>query len=77
MEPTKYKQLVTGDPNFVGVVYTVKEGTGRVVGKQDKYIHIVFRLKWPHDIQDLVCTKDNPNRTIIDSYLEMSGLLFF
>ena len=30
-EPTKCKQLVTGDPHFIGIVDAVKEGTGGVI----------------------------------------------
>ena len=75
-EPTKFKQLVTGDPHFVGIMDAAKEGTrGVVVCKWDACVPTVFRLEWPKDIQDMVCTQENPNGPITNSDLELPGLL--
>ena len=74
-EPAKYKQLATGDPYFVGIIYAAKEGTGGVVvGGKDACVPTVFRLEWSHNVQDLVCTKDNPNGPITNLDLEMVGV---
>ena len=44
----KCKQLVTGDPNFVGIMDASKEGTGGgVMDRKDEYVPIVFQLEWP------------------------------
>ena len=45
-EPTKCKQLVTGDPHFKGIMDVAKEGTGGVVvGKGGACIPTVFCLE--------------------------------
>ena len=76
MEPMKCKQLVTGDPHFVGIMDAAQEGTwGVVVTDMDKCVLKGFPLKWPQNIQDLVCTEDNPERPVKDSDLEMAGVL--
>ena len=72
----KYKQLVTGDLNFLGIMYIANDGTGGVVvDERDNYVPTVFHLEWPQDVQDLVCTKDNPDGPIKNPDLEMAGLL--
>ena len=72
-EPTKFKELVTGDPHFMDAA---KEGTGSiVVGEGDACVPTVFRYKWPHDIQDMVFTEDNPSGPITNSDLKLAGLL--
>ena len=35
----------------------------------------VFRYKWPKDIQDMVCTQDNPKGPATNLDLELAGLL--
>ena len=55
---------------------TVKEGSGGVVvGEKDACVPTVVHLEFPQDAQDLVCTKDNPNRPIPNSDLDMASLL--
>ena len=48
---------------------------GVVLGKKDGCIPTVFHIEWPQDVQDLVCTKDNPDRPITKSDMEMVHLL--
>ena len=44
-EPAKCKQLVTGNPHFVGIMDVAKESTdGVVVGKGDACVPTVFCL---------------------------------
>ena len=75
-EPSKCKQLVTGDPHFLGIMDAVKEGMGGVVvGEGDACTPTVFRLEWPKDIHDMVCMQENPDRPITNSDLELIGLL--
>ena len=75
-EPTKCKQLVTVGSHFVGVMGAAKEGMrGVVVGKMDTCASTVFCLEWPQGVQDMVCTKDNPDGPITNSDLDMAGLL--
>ena len=53
----KYKQLVTGDPHFIGIMDAAKEGTGGVVvGKGDACVPTVFCYKCPQDIQNSMHT---------------------
>ena len=52
-----------------------KKARGVIVGKKDACVRTFFCLEWPQDVQDLVCTKDNPDRPITNSDLEMVGLL--
>ena len=60
----------------MGIMDDMKERLGGVVmGEKDKFIPTVFRLEWPQDVQDLVCTEDNPGGPITNSDLEMAGLL--
>ena len=55
-----------------------KEGTGGVVvGKGDACIPTVFHLEWPKDIQDMMCTQENPDGPITNSDLELAGLLIY
>ena len=75
-DPTKCKQLVTGNPHFIGIMDASKEGTGGVVvGKGEVCVPTVFRLKWPKDIQEMVCIQENPDGPIANSDLELAGLL--
>ena len=75
-EPTMCKQLVTGDPHFVDIMYAANEGMGgMIVGKGDACVPIVFHLEWPRDIQDMVYMQENPDRPIANSDLEFVGLL--
>ena len=58
----KCKELVTGNPNFIGITDEAKEGKGGVVVDEgDTCVPTVFHYKWPQDIQDMVCTQDNPS----------------
>ena len=41
----------------------------------EKGVPTVFHLEWPQDIQDLVCTEDNPDGPVTNSDLEMAGIL--
>ena len=75
-EPTKSKQLFAGNPHFIGIIDAAKEGTwGVVIGEGDVCVTTVVRYKWPKDIQDMVCTYENPKGPITNLDLELAGLL--
>ena len=48
---------------------------GVVVGKGNACVPTVFHLECPQDVQDMVCTQENPNGPITNSDLELAGLL--
>ena len=61
MNPIRIQQntsrVVAGDPNFLDIVDAVEAGIGGVVvGEGNVCVPAVFRLEWPQDIQDMVCT---------------------
>ena len=69
--PTPYKELVTGWPNYIGVKDTSSHGIGGIIiGKENACIPTVFRLAWPDDIKELF-HKGN----ITNTYLEMAILV--
>ena len=68
-EPTKCKQLVTGDPHFIGIMDAAKEGTvGVMVGKGDAYVPTVFHYKWPQDIQLPIMPNNKSIEMAIDTH---------
>jgi len=77
-EPTKCAELVTGHPNFIGIVDASTEGVGGiVVGKNEAVKHTVFQLEWPEEVRALVNTAENPDGPITNSDLEMAGMLLY
>ena len=75
-EPTHCCELVTAEPNFVGICDAAKEGAGGVVfGETDKCVPTVFRLEWPVDVRREINTDSNKKGSLTNSDLEMAGLL--
>ncbi|KAK1733494.1 hypothetical protein QTG54_015782 [Skeletonema marinoi] len=74
--PTKCKQLVLGDPWYVGVKDASSFGVGGiVVGEEKPVVPTVFRLEWPQTIRDNLVSEANPTGSITNSDLEFAGLL--
>ena len=75
-EPTHCPELVTAEPNFVGICDAAKESAGGVMfGEGDKCIPTVFRLEWSVDIRNEIVTDSNQKGSLTNSDLEMVGLL--
>jgi hypothetical protein len=74
--PTKCKELVMGEPEFVGVKDASMEGVGGfIVGNTKECIPTIFRIQWPEDIKKEVAkTMAKEGGTITNSDLEMAGL---
>ena len=75
-EATKCSELVTGHPDFIGIVDASTEGVGDiVVGGNEAVKPTVFWLEWPKEVRTLVCSEANPKGPITNSDLEMAGML--
>jgi hypothetical protein len=74
--PTKCKQLVLGHPHYVGIKDASGHGVGGVVvGEGDAVVPTVFRLEWPQEVRDELVSQENPEGSITNSDLELTGLL--
>ncbi len=75
-EPTKCCKLTCGWPDFIGIVNASSHGVeGVIFGELLGCTPTVFRWQWPKDIRSQIKTFENPNGTIMNSDLEMAGLL--
>ena len=76
-EPTKCKELVMGEPDFVGVKDASVHGVGGIiVGEGAACVPTVFRMEWPQWVKDEVKkTNSGQKGTLTNSDLEMAGLL--
>ena len=75
-EPTHVNKLVPGAPAYVGYCEVCRMGAGGVWLPGTKHIRpIVWRVEWLDNIKASLITRNNPNRTISVSNLEMAGLL--
>jgi len=75
-QPTKCRQLVVGEPSYIAVMDAAKEGAGGVIfGEKEACEPTVFRFEWPKEVQDNMCTFDNPSGHITNSDLELAGFL--
>ncbi len=74
--PTRCCKLVTGWPDFVGVVDASSHGVGGIIiGKLLECPPTVFRLQWPPDITANVVSDSNPNGPITNLDLKLAGLV--
>ena len=75
-EPKTAKELVMGDPKFLGWVYTSGEGTrgGWILGK-DAPEPKIWRLEWPKQLQARLIMPTNPGGGLDINDLEMAGKL--
>ena len=75
MAPTQCTELVSGTPDFIGIVDASTEGVGGiVVGENDEVHPTVFRYEWPEEVRALVISTKNPAGRITNSDLEMAGM---
>jgi hypothetical protein len=74
--PTQCRDLVTGWPDYVGIVDASSHGVGGIVIRElSGILPTVFHLEWPKDIAANLVSSDNPQGSITNSDLEMAGLL--
>ena len=74
--PTPCNELVMDWPDFVGVMDAFKHGVGGVIiGEQKACTATVFHMEWPPDTKVAINTVDSPMGCIMNSDLEMAGLL--
>ena len=74
--PTKCVELVSGWPDYVGIVDASGHGVGGcIVGENKACVPTVFRLEWPQDIKNEIVSESNPNGKLTNSDLECAGLL--
>ena len=76
-KPTPCRQLVMGEPGYVGVKDASVHGVGGVViGNKKACTPVVFRLEWPQDIKEEVWkTNSGKKGNLTNSDLECAGLL--
>ena len=75
-QPTECKDLVSGWPDYIGIVDASSHGVGGVIlGELSDLPPTVFRLQWPEDISTDLVSFENPSGKINNSDLEMAGLL--
>jgi hypothetical protein len=75
-DPTRCRELVSGWPDFVGIVDASSHGVGGVVIRElSECIPTVFRWEWPTDIKSNLRYASNPTGGITNSDLEMAGIL--
>ena len=73
--PTKCTELITGHPDYIGIVdASTSEGVGGViVGENTAMVPTVFRLEWPPEVLALVKSNTKPDGKLTNSDLEMAG----
>ena len=74
--PTHVLQLVDGYPDYIGYSDACKLGAGGVwFGVDEDIGYHVWRMEFPKDIQDDLCTGDNPDGKITMNDLELAGVI--
>ncbi len=75
-DPTRCRELVSGWPDYVGIVDASSYGVGGVIiGELVECIPTLFRWEWPPDIKSSICLDTNPTGSLTNSDLEMAGIL--
>jgi hypothetical protein len=75
-EPTRCQELVSGWPDYIGIVDASGHGVGGVVfGELSNCTPVVFRWEWPADIKQNIISSSNPTGGLTNSDQEMAGLL--
>ncbi len=75
-DSARCRELVSGWPDFIGIVDASSHGVGGVVmGKTSLCIPTVFCWEWPQDVTASIWSFSNPTGTITISDLEMAGVL--
>jgi hypothetical protein len=76
-DPTRCKELVMGEPDFIGVKDASIYGVGGVIfGENQQCVPTVFRMEWPQWVREEVLkTNAGLEGRLTNSDLEMAGLL--
>jgi hypothetical protein len=76
-DPTRCKELVMGEPDFIGVKDASLYGVGGVIiGENKECVPTVFRMEWPQWVKEEVWkTNSGEGGRLTNSDLEMAGLL--
>ena len=74
--PTHVMQLVATHPDFLGYSDACGTGVGGVwMGIIEDIGYIVWRMEWPQDIIDNLCTSSNPKGRLIMNDMELAGVV--
>jgi hypothetical protein len=74
--PTHCRELIVGDPGYLGYDDASKLGARGVWLPGILFLlPIVWRVEWPQDIRNNVVSFANPTGTITNSNLEMAGMV--
>jgi hypothetical protein len=74
--PTQCQKLVSGWPDYIGIVNASGHGVGRViVGELSACTPVVLRWEWPDNIKQNIVSLSNWTGTITNSDLKMVGLV--
>ncbi len=71
-QPTECKDLVSGWPDYIGIVDASSHGVGGVILGE---LSDLPPTQWPEDISTDLVSFENPEGKINNSNLEMAGLL--
>ncbi len=75
-ELTQCRELVSGWPEYIGIVNASGHGVGGVVfGELSSCTLVVFQLEWPDDVKQNIISLSNPTGSLTNSNLEMAGLV--
>ena len=76
LHPTHVLQLADGFPDYLGYTDACKKGAGGVwMGITDDIGYVTWRVEFWKDIQDELCTSDNPDGKITINDLELAGVV--
>jgi hypothetical protein len=69
--------LIVNDPGYIGYCDASKLGAGGVwlTGTQTLAPVVRWRVEWPNNVRSQVVSFENPGGTILNSDLEMAGML--
>ena len=74
--PTHVLQLVDGYPDYLGYTDACKKGAGGVwMGVTEDIGFVTWRVEFPEDIQNELCTSENPKGSITMNDLELAGVI--
>ena len=75
-EPMHARELVAGEPDFVGTLDASGEGAGGVWLPGRKHLApTVWQVQWPNHVKERLVLFDNPNDDLTNCDLEMAAEL--
>ena len=76
LRPNKYRELISGWPDYIGIKDPYGRGIGSVVfGKKLPCTPTVFRMQWPEWVKREIISSSNRTGKLTNSDLEIAGLL--